>query len=106
MLFDRFNTDSASLSEHRDRFASALFALLTRYDTLESGGLQSSLIVVVFDFLLNRFDCQTECFASPFNPFPIPTLPLEVWDRSLILTLPQRVVAFRPIHRSSLASLK
>ena len=67
MLFDRFNTDSASLSEHRDRFASALFALLCRYDMLEGGGLQSSLTGDVFDVLLEHFDCRTECFASPFN---------------------------------------
>lgn len=67
MLFDRFNADSASLSEHRDRFASSLFALLCRYDMLEGGGLQSSLTGDVFDVLLEHFDCRTECFASPFN---------------------------------------
>ena len=67
MLFDRFNADSASLSEHRARFASALFALLCRYDMLEGGGLQSSLTGDVFDVLLEHFDCRTECFASPFN---------------------------------------
>jgi len=67
MLFDRFNTDCDSLSEHRDRFASALFALLCRYDMLEGGGLQSSLTGDVFDVLLEGFGCRTECFASPFN---------------------------------------
>ena len=67
VLFDRFNTGSTSISDHRDRFASALFALLCRYDMLEGGGLQSSLTGDVFDILLNRFDCRTECFASPFN---------------------------------------
>ena len=67
ILFDRFNTYSTSLSDHRDRFASALFSLLCRYDMLEGGGLQSSLTGDVFDILLNRFDCRTECFASPFN---------------------------------------
>ena len=67
ILFDRFNTDSTSIPDHRDRFASALFALLCRYDMLEGGGLQSSLVGDVFDLLLNRFDCRTECFASPFN---------------------------------------
>ena len=67
ILFDRFNTDSVSLPDHRDRFASALFVLLCRYDMLEGGGLQSSLTGDVFDILLSRFDCRTECFASPFN---------------------------------------
>ena len=67
MLFDRFNADSASLSEHRGRFASDIFALLCRYDMLEGGGLQSSLTGDVFDVLLEHFDCRTECFASPFN---------------------------------------
>jgi len=66
-LFDRFNGQSQSYPEHRDAFASALFSLLVRYDMLEGGGLQSSLTGAVFDILLHRFDCRTECFASPFN---------------------------------------
>ena len=66
-LFDRFGPQSATLSEHRDAFASAIFSLLARYDSLEGGGLQSSLTGNVFDVLYRRFGCCAEMFASPFN---------------------------------------
>lgn len=66
-LYDRFNTDHASLSEHQNEFCKALFSVLARYDLLEGGGLQSSLTGYVFDVLLKRFNCNLECFASPFN---------------------------------------
>jgi len=66
-LYDRFNTEHSSLSEHQNAFCSALFSVLARYDLLEGGGLQSSLTGHVFDVLLKRFHCNLECFASPFN---------------------------------------
>ena len=67
ILFDRNNESSTSLASHEAAFHSALFALLARYDMLEGAGLQSSLNEHVFDVLLSKFDCKTECFASPFN---------------------------------------
>ena len=67
ILFDRHNRSSVTLQEHRDSFYCALFTLLTRYDLLEGGGLQSSLNGNVFDVLLKHFNCNTECFASPLN---------------------------------------
>ena len=67
ILFDRNNQSSKSLASHEAAFHSALFALLARYDMLEGAGLQSSLNENVFDVLLCKFDCKTECFASPFN---------------------------------------
>lgn len=66
-LYDRFNTKHTSLTEHQDEFCNALFSVLARYDLLEGGGLQSSLTGYVFDVLLRRFNCNLECFASPFN---------------------------------------
>ena len=67
ILFDRNNPSSTSLTSHRDAFHSHLFSLLARYDMLEGAGLQSSLNGNVFDVLLNQFQCNMECFASPFN---------------------------------------
>jgi len=67
ILFDRNNSDSTGLMQHRDSFYRALFSILCRYDMLEGGGLQSALNGHVFDVLLKCFNCDTECFASPFN---------------------------------------
>ena len=67
ILFDRNNTNSTSLTVHRDAFHCHLFSLLARYDMLEGAGLQSSLNDNVFDVLLRHFQCNMECFASPFN---------------------------------------
>ena len=67
ILFDRNNTNSTSLQDHRDNFHKALFTTLCRYDMLEGGGLQSALGGNIFDVLLQRFNCKMECFASPFN---------------------------------------
>jgi hypothetical protein len=66
-LFDRHNTSSASIEEHQHLFLCDLFVLLARYDLLEGAGLQSSLSGNVFDVLLKHFNCNFECFASPFN---------------------------------------
>ena len=67
ILYDRNNTNSTSMIVHRDAFHSHLFSLLARYDMLEGAGLQSSLNGNVFDVLLKHFQCNMECFASPFN---------------------------------------
>ena len=67
ILFDRHNPSSKSIQGHVEAFYCALFTLLTRYDLLEGGGLQSAISGNVFDVLLNHFDCKTECFASPLN---------------------------------------
>lgn len=67
ILFDRNNTKSSSSLDHRETFFKALFATLCRYDMLEGGGLQSALSGHVFDVLLKQFNCNMECFASPFN---------------------------------------
>jgi len=66
-LFDRHNTNSTSIEEHQHLFLCDLFVLLARYDLLEGAGLQSSLSGNVFDVLLKHFNCNFECFASPFN---------------------------------------
>lgn len=66
-LFDRTNKSSGSLQEHQNSFLCSLFSLLARYDQLEGAGLQSSLNGNVFDVLLRHFNCNLECFASPFN---------------------------------------
>lgn len=54
------------------RFHHAAFALLLRYSSLaggtdRGGGFQGAINEEVFDVLLRRFDCRTECFASPLN---------------------------------------
>ncbi len=67
ILFDRNNTNSSTMKDHQDSFCKKLFSVLCRYDMLEGGGLQSALSGNVFDVLLNRLDCNMECFASPFN---------------------------------------
>ena len=67
ILFDRQNTESESLEEHRDSFVSSLFCLLARYDTIQGAGLQSAVQGPVFDTLLHSYGCKTECFASPLN---------------------------------------
>jgi len=67
ILFDRSNTNSTCETHHYESFASSLFSALARYDMLEGAGLQSSLNGNVFDTLLTHFECQMECFASPFN---------------------------------------
>ncbi len=67
ILYDRHNPNSIDLREHMNAFYCALFTLLTRYDLLEGGGLQSAIGGHVFDVLLEYFDCKVECFASPFN---------------------------------------
>ena len=67
ILFDRNNWNNSSLGDHRDAFHCHLFSLLARYDMLEGAGLQSSLSGNVFDVLLKHFQCNMECFASPFN---------------------------------------
>lgn len=66
-LFDRHNQTSSNQQVHQDSFLSSLFTILARYDLLEGAGLQSSLNGNVFDVLLKRFNCNMECFASPFN---------------------------------------
>jgi len=66
-LFDRHNQTSTNQQDHQGAFLSSLFTILARYDLLEGAGLQSSLNGNVFDVLLNRFNCNMECFASPFN---------------------------------------
>ena len=48
-------------------FEESLFCLLCRYDTLQGAGLQAALPGAVMDVLLRRFECCTECFASPLN---------------------------------------
>ncbi|KAL9184932.1 hypothetical protein ACHAXT_002709 [Thalassiosira profunda] len=49
------------------QFPQLLFAILLRYDALEGAGLQSAVPQGVFHCLGQRFGCQWECFASPFN---------------------------------------
>lgn len=46
--------------------------MLLRYSSLaggtdRGGGFQGAVNEEVFDLLLRRFDCRTECFASPLN---------------------------------------
>lgn len=69
ILFDRHapRPPSDDRYAHENAFASAIFSLLARYDTLEGAGLQSALTYRAFDYLLTTFDCAMECFASPLN---------------------------------------
>ncbi|CEG36430.1 Phosphorylated CTD interacting factor 1, WW domain [Plasmopara halstedii] len=62
------NGDGSSMSLKNQRhFATALFCLLLRYDSLDGGGFQAALNEECFDVLLEEFDCKMECFASPLN---------------------------------------
>ncbi|KAL0584714.1 hypothetical protein ABG067_005451 [Albugo candida] len=45
----------------------AIFCVLLRYRALDGGGLHASLNEECFDVMLQYFDCQMECFASPLN---------------------------------------
>nr|CCA19485.1 conserved hypothetical protein [Albugo laibachii Nc14] len=45
----------------------AIFCVLMRYMALDGGGLHASLNEECFDVMLQYFDCQMECFASPLN---------------------------------------
>jgi phosphorylated CTD-interacting factor 1 len=67
ILYDRNNRNHATVQQHQDNFYKALFTVLCRYDMLEGGGLQSALNGNVFDVILNKLNCNMECFASPFN---------------------------------------
>ena len=75
-LFDRSTIRSScdTLQQHQQHsvvdsysFEDALFCLLCRYDTLQGAGLQASVPGYVMDVLLQKFHCDIECFASPFN---------------------------------------
>ncbi|ETV78266.1 hypothetical protein H257_08434 [Aphanomyces astaci] len=61
-LFDRHHAEAATQS-----FPDFLFCLLLRYESLDGGGFQAALNEECFDVLLRHFDCNMECFASPFN---------------------------------------
>ena len=54
-------------ADESSSFSRLLFTLLLRYDALEGAGLQSAIPYSVFRFLHNKFGCNFESFASPFN---------------------------------------
>jgi len=60
-------TNNNMIDEYLQQFPKLLFTILLRYDALEGAGLQSAIPSSVFDYLNNRFGCNFECFASPFN---------------------------------------
>mmetsp|Transcript_24921 Transcript_24921/g.60003 ORF Transcript_24921/g.60003 Transcript_24921/m.60003 type:complete len:823 (-) Transcript_24921:280-2748(-) len=61
------NDDDEKKAYYLQFFPQLLFTILLRYDALEGAGLQSAIPSNVFRFLHERFGCEFECFASPFN---------------------------------------
>ena len=59
--------DGNDQEQYFQYFPQILFTTLLRYDSLEGAGLQSAIPPTVFRFLNNRYNCDWECFASPFN---------------------------------------
>lgn len=54
-------------TEYTQFFPKFLFSTLLRYNALDGAGLHSGVPRGAFDFLRERFSCEVECFASPFN---------------------------------------
>jgi len=66
-MMGHHNRDDDRYEEYLKQFPKLLFAILLRYDALEGAGLQSAIPSTVFRYLHERFGCELECFASPFN---------------------------------------